>query len=375
MLEKIKPASKGQEELVRALTSDEYEIIGVFGPTGTGKSLLSCAYGIGSVMDGKYDRFILARPIVDVVTGRELTAVELGDLYYELVISYLRDIFSGIVDFSEIKSLVDKGKLVIADSHFLRGRTFDRSVIFLDDAQNIPPESACEILMRIGHNSKFIVAGDPVFQKDVPLEKDGASVLREVLMGERRAKVVDLGFKDVVRPGALRGIRLLIEIRMRKRKLDEKEQKVFDTIKAHAPDADVLTVLDLTEDKKKFELKSEHVPDALVIAKAGYLGRVIGRGGERIQAVEKELNMRLRCIEMDLNFIDLIGAIHPVPWVVNHIVDVDIAGPQLQVVIRRRGMGAFIGQRAIHVRFVDSVFRRLMGIGIRVKEYEGERRR
>ncbi len=373
ILDRIKPASEGQERLIKALLDDKTDIVGVFGPTGTGKSLLSCAYGIGSVIDGKYKRFVLVRPIVDVTTGRELTSVELGKLYYDIVLAYLRDVLGGIVDFSEVEKLIREGKVLVADSHFLRGRTFDQDVIFLDDAQNLPPESACEILMRIGRNSKFIVAGDPVFQKDVPLEKDGATLLREALLGEEKAKVVDLGFKDIVRPGARRGIRLLLEIRMRKRNLNEKEQKVMDAIREHAPDADVLTVVEFSGEKQRFDIRSEHVPDALIIAKPGHLGRVIGRGGERIQAIESELSMRIRAVEMSLDFTDLIAAFHPVPWVINHIVDVDIAGPELQVVIRRRGMGPFIGQRASYVKFVDSVFKRLIGIGVRVREYKGGR--
>ena len=372
LLEIIKPQTPGQKEFLEALKSDKYEIVGVFGPTGTGKSLLSCAYGISAVLRGKYKRFILSRPVIDVVTGREITALELGELYYDTVISYLRDILGTYISFSQIKKLIDEGKIVIADSHFLRGRTFDDAIIFLDDAQNLPPESAAEILMRIGRNSKFIVAGDPVFQKDIPLEKDGATLLREILINEEKARVVDLGLKDVVRPGALRGIRLLLEIRMKKRKLNEKEEKILNSLREHAPDADVLTIIEFSEEKQKFEIKSEHTPDALIIAKKGYLGRVIGRGGERIQAVEKDTQMRIRAVEMSLEqrFKDLIQAIHPVPWCIRYIEDIDLAGPQLEVVLRRRGLGPFIGQKAAHVRFIDSVFRRLMGIGVRARSVE-----
>ncbi|RLF17448.1 MAG: PhoH family protein [Thermoprotei archaeon] len=374
LLNKIRPASEGQRKVVEYLTNDNIEIVGIFGPTGTGKSLLSCAYGIGGVMDGKYESFILIRPIVDITSGKELTAVDLGSLYYELASAYLRDILGNLISMDEIKKLIDKGKLVIADTHFLRGRTFDNSVIFLDDAQNIPPESASEVLMRIGHNSKFIIAGDPVFQKDVALEHDGATLLREALLHEAKAKVVDLGLKDVVRPGALRGIRLLLEIRMRKRALNDVEQKVLDSIREHAPDADVLTVVSLSEEKEAFEIKSEHVPDIVVISKTGYLGRVIGRGGERIQAVEKDVGLRIRAIELTLDFKTLIEAIHPCPWSVDYVEDIDLAGPTLQVSVRRRGLGPFVGQRAMYVKFIDAIFKKLIGIGVRFTVVEERKR-
>ncbi len=369
LLEKVKPLSKGQERLLRALSNDRNEIVGVFGPTGTGKSLLTCAYAIDATLQGRYHRFVLVRPIIDVTSGKELTIVELGEMFYETASSYLRDVLKGIIDFEDVKKLIKEGRLVIADSHFLRGRTFDEDIIFLDDAQNLKPESACEVLMRIGRGSKFVVAGDPIFQKDIPLEKDGATLIRESLLGEERAEVVDLGLKDIARPGALRGIRLLLEVKMRKREMNDNEQRVFDIIKEKAPDADVLTIIDLRSAKQKYDIRSEHVPDVLIIAKTGHLGRVVGKGGERIQAIEKDLALRARVIELSLDFIELLTAIHPVPWAVNQIIDVDLAGTELQIVIRRKGMGPFMGQRAKHIKFVEDIIKRLIGTGVRVREY------
>lgn len=65
--------------------------------------------------------------------------------------------------------------------------------------------------MRIGRNSRFIIVGDPVFQKPQGFERDGAAVVSGVLLGEEKAKVMDLRLKDIVRPGAKGSIRLLIE--------------------------------------------------------------------------------------------------------------------------------------------------------------------
>ena len=378
LLEKLKPMSPGQEEMLKALTSEDYEIIGLFGPTGSGKSLFSILYGIDAVLEGKYKRLIISRPVIDVVTGRELTAQELGAQYYEIVSAYLKDILSGFIEWLEIEKLIKEGRLMFADTHYLRGRTFDDSIIFLDDAQNVPPESSIEILMRIGRNSKFIVAGDPVFQKPLNVERDSATVLRELLLGEEDAKVVDLGLKDIVRPGARRGIRLLIEMRMRNRPLNEIEKKVVDAARIYAPDADVITVVEFIDAKKQFQITAEHVPDALVIVKEGYLGRLVGRGGERIQKIEQDTELRLRAVELTLDFTNIIRAVHPVSWIYKHIVDVDFQGPYLAVKVKSNEFGAFVGQRGFYVKFVDAVFRKLMGIGVRayeVAEEEGRKRR
>lgn len=378
LLEKLKPMSRGQEEMLRALTSDEYEIIGLFGPTGSGKSLFSVLYGIDAVLEGKYKRLIISRPVVDIVTGKELTAQELGEQFYEIAFAYLRDILSEFIDWAKVEELMKSGKIVFADTHYLRGRTFDDSIIFLDDAQNIPPESSIEILMRIGRNSKFIIAGDPVFQKPHGVERDGATVIREVLIGEENAKVIDLGLKDIVRPGARRGIRLLMEMRMRNRPLNEIEKRIMDAARIYAPDADVITVVEFVDAKKQFDITAEHVPDALIVVKEGYLGRLVGKGGERIQKIEQDTEMRLRAVELVLDFTNIIRAIHPVSWIYKHIIDADFEGPYLAVRVRSSEFGAFVGQRGFHVKFLDAVFRKLLGVGVRayeVAEEEETRRR
>lgn len=366
---KLQPMSPGQEEMVKALSDKKYEIVGFFGPTGSGKSLFSLAYGIDSVLSGKARRFVITRPLVDVVSGRELTAADFGEMYYSVLQAYVEDVVSGLIEWGKIRELVSKGQLVFADTHYLKGRTFDDSIILLDDAQNVPVETAIEIITRLGKNSRLIIAGDPVFQRTIG-SRDAASLLRELLLGEEKARIVDLGLKDIVRPGAKMGIKLLLESKMRSRKLDEVEKQVASSARIHAPDADIITVVNLVELKKKMNITSEHTPDALIIVKEGYQGRVIGRGGERISAIEKDVEMKLRAIELTLDFKPFIRSVHPVSWIYKHVVDVDFAGPDLAIKVESDAYGAFVGQKGVHVRFLDAFFKSLLDVGVRCYEVE-----
>ena len=370
---KLQPQSPGQEEIVKVLADKKYEIVGLFGPTGSGKSLFSVMYGLDSVITGRYRRFVITRPIIDVVSGKELTAADLGELYYKIVQSYIEDLVSGFVEWSKVQELINRGQVVIADSHYLKGRTFDDSVILLDDAQSLPVESAIEVITRLGKNSRLIIAGDPVFQRSIG-SRDSASMLRELLLGEENARIVDLGLKDIVRPGARRGIKLLLESKMRSRQLDETEKLVLSSARVHAPDADIVTVVNLIDLKKIYGITSEHTPDALIISKEGYQGRVIGKGGERIQAIEKDTEMRIRAVELTLDFKPFIRAVHPVSWIYKHVVDVDFAGPNIAVKVESSAYGAFVGQRGAHVRFLDHFFRKILDTGVRCYEVEVEER-
>jgi len=377
LLGSIEPKSKGQEALIKALMDDEVDVVGAFGPSGTGKSLITIAYAMDALKRGKYQKFIIARPVIDVVTGKEITAADIGvEDYYRIASAYLTDILSNYVSKEEIRKLYEEDKLMLVDTHYLRGRTFDNAIILLDDAQNAEPEAAVEALMRIGKNSKFIVVGDPVFQTHTEIGKDGASMLREILLNEDTARVIDLGIKDIVRPGARRGIRFMMELRMRKRKLNELENKVIEAGKIYAPDADVITVVEFTEEKRKLGLEdNQHLPDALVILKEGHAPRFIGKGGERIAKIEEDTGLRLRTVELTLNLKDLIAAIHPVPWIHKHIVDVDFAGPSLMVKVNEDEFGAFVGQRGVYARFLSSVMRKLLGVDVWAREVESKKKR
>ena len=371
LFDKIEPKSPGQEELKKALLSDK-DLVGVFGPTGTGKSLFAIAYGLTAVYRGKYRRLVLSRPIIDVVSGREITLFSEPETYFKHASEYLRDILAGFADVKALEDAISSGKLILADPHFLRGRTFDDSAIVLDDAQSVPAETIVEIVTRMGRNSRLIIAGDPIFQRTAELGRDGATLAREILFGEETAVVVDLGVKDIVRPGARRGVKLLLELQMRKRVLDEVEKKVKDTAKVYAADADIITVANLTEAKKRWEITSEHAPDVLIVVKEGHLGRIIGVGGERIQSIEKEVGLKLRAIQLTLDLKEFIRAVHPVAWIHKHIVDFDFAGNSLKLTVARGHMGPMLGQKGSYIRFLNDVMEKLIGVEVNVVESEEE---
>ncbi|MEM2025368.1 MAG: PhoH family protein [Desulfurococcaceae archaeon] len=366
---KLKPQSAGQEDLLKALANRKYEVIGLFGPTGCGKSLISILYGLDSVISGKYKRFIITRPLIDVVSGKELTVADIGDVYYKVVSSYLEDIVSSYMSLDKLRDLINKGLLVFADSRYIKGRTFDDSIILVDDVQSLPVESAIEVIARLGMNSRLIVAGDPIFQRPMG-SKDSVSMLRELLLGEDNAKVIDLGLKDIVRPGARRGIKLLLESKLRSRTLDDTEKSVISSAKIHAPDAEVITVVSLVDLKKEHNVHSEYSSDALLIVKEGHLGRLVGKGGERITSIEKEVGLKLRSLEVTLDFKPFIRAIHPVSWIYKHIVEVDFEGPNLAVRVDRNSYGAFIGQRGTFIRYLDHFFKKILDVGVKCYEIE-----
>jgi phosphate starvation-inducible protein PhoH len=368
ILERLKPLSPGQEAMVSALKDPEAEIVGIFGPSGSGKSLFSLAYGIDSVVSNTYRRFLIVKPLVNVVSGMGIGAEVGRDIFESLVMDYLKDLASTLQVESGLEDLLRRKAIEIVDLHYLKGRTFDESLVFIDDIQNMPAESVIEVLIRVGNKSKLIVAGDPVFQRLRRVERDSSSIIREILLGEEKARVVDLGLADVIRPGARRGLKLLMELILRSRGMSEEEKKINSIIQLYAPDADVITVFDASKAKEMYGVKGEGVPDIFIFTKTP--GRLIGKGGERIQKIESEVGKKVRGVELVLDFKEWIRAIHPVTWVYKHVIEADFAGPRLRIKIDRDGAGAFIGQGGSNIRFFEHVLEGLIGIGVEIEQVE-----
>lgn len=368
VLEKLKPLTSGQEAMLSALKDPEAEVVGIFGPSGCGKSLFSLAYGVDSIISGKFKKFFIVKPLVNVVSGNEI-GTEVGREVFEgLVTDYLMDLASALQIENTLDELLKKKAVQIVDLHYLKGRTFDNSLVFIDDIQNMPAESVIEVLIRVGNQSKLIVAGDPVFQRLRRVERDSSAIIREILLSEEKAKVVDLGLSDVVRPGAKRGLKLLMELILRSRKLTEEEKKVVDVIPIYAPDADVVTVFDATKAKETYNVKGEGIPDVFIITKTP--GKLIGKGGERIQKIEGEVKKKVRSVELSLDFKEWVRTIHPVTWIHKYVIDADFAGPRLRIKVEKDGAGAFIGQGGSNIRFLEYVFEGLLGIGVEVEQVE-----
>ncbi len=368
VLDRLKPLSAGQEAMASALKDSEAEIVGIFGPSGSGKSLFSMAYGVDSIINGMFKRFLIVKPLVNVVSGSGI-GVEVGrDVFEGLVLDYLRDLASTLQIEGELDELLRKKSIQIVDLHYLKGRTFDNSLVFIDDIQNMPAESVIEVLIRVGSGSKLIVAGDPVFQRLKRVEKDSSAIIREILLGEERARVVDLGLADVIRPGAKRGLKLLMELILRSRSMSDDERKIANIVHQHAVDADIVTVFDTTKAKETYGVRGEGVPDILIFTKTP--GRLIGKGGERIQKIEKDVGKKVRGVELVLDFKEWIRSIHPVTWVYKHVLNADFAGPRLRIKIDKEAAGAFIGQGGSNIRFLEHVLEGLLGIGVEVEQVE-----
>jgi phosphate starvation-inducible PhoH-like protein len=163
---KIYPRTLGQKKYVETIESND--IVFAVGPSGTGKTYLAMAVGMGKLLRGEIERIILTRPAVEA--GEKLGFLP-GDLA-EKVNPYLRPLMDALhemIDYERAERMIVTGQIEIAPIAFMRGRTLNDSYVILDEAQNCTREQMKMFLTRLGDNCKAVITGD-ITQIDLPPE-------------------------------------------------------------------------------------------------------------------------------------------------------------------------------------------------------------
>ena len=155
----VKCKTENQKSLVNAIK--EKEVIICSGPAGTGKTYLACAEALKLIK--RYARY---KKIVIVKSVTTLKNEEIGFLKGGLREKMEPFMFSFVHNFeklvgqtitSRLRELKTIEELPIA---YMRGINLDRSIIIIDEAQNISQENIRTIMTRLGKDSKMIFLGD-----------------------------------------------------------------------------------------------------------------------------------------------------------------------------------------------------------------------
>ncbi len=190
------PKTAGQCKYMLALRSPKPIIVGT-GPAGSGKTMLACQIAIEHIHSSFRGKVILTRPIVAADEDMGYLPGDI-DKKMEPWTKPAYDIFEKYLSHNQLERCI-----TVEPLGYMRGRTFDNTVIIADEMQNSTPNQMKMLLTRMGTNTKLIVTGD-LEQSDLG-EHNGLAELIHKLGGMdlKYIEHVQMDDDDIVRHPAV----------------------------------------------------------------------------------------------------------------------------------------------------------------------------
>lgn len=190
----IQPKTYTQERVFDAFSRGKNLIL--HGVAGTGKTFVALYLSLESILTGESPKpIIIIRSTVPVREMGHLPGnVEQKSASYE---SPYVDIVSELVD-KPYSWMKQNNYIEFCPTSFLRGVTYNDSIIIVDECQNMSDQEINTIMTRVGEGSRIILCGD-FRQKDYMREKSGIGILLKTAKQMKSFEVIEFKKEDIVR--------------------------------------------------------------------------------------------------------------------------------------------------------------------------------
>ena len=196
-VKQIKCLNSKQKEFVKSI--ENKEITFCSGPAGSGKTFMALWTALKLLEKNQFEQIILAKSVTSI-PGEEIGILP-GDIYEKMdpfLISFFGNI-DKLIGEEERKRLIKENKIKIQPLMYIRGINIDKSIVILDEAQNINLSVFKTIIARIGSDSKYIICGD-VEQIDLKKKSESSlAKLMELFQNDDLIGVVQFNNEDCVR--------------------------------------------------------------------------------------------------------------------------------------------------------------------------------
>jgi|TARA_B110000208_G_scaffold191918_1_gene260945 PhoH-like ATPase len=184
----INSRNKEQNFALNLLLDPNVDFVTLLGQAGTGKTLLTLAAALEQVLDKKiYSEIIMTRVTISVGedigflpgTEEEKMAPWMGALEDNLDVLNKSDDEAGAWGRAATQDLI-QSRIKIKSLNFMRGRTFLKKFLIIDEAQNLTPKQMKTLITRAGPGTKVVCLGN-IAQIDTPYLTEGSSGLTYVV--------------------------------------------------------------------------------------------------------------------------------------------------------------------------------------------------
>jgi phosphate starvation-inducible PhoH-like protein len=189
----VKPLNEIQSIYLEAIRTSDVTF-GI-GSAGTGKTYVAASYAACELFYKRIDKIILTRPNVETGRGMGFLPGAIEEKYAPYLAPFdsvfTRTLGQGFYQYALKNKNIDPRPI-----GFMRGSSFDNTVILADEAQNLSKIELKMLLSRIGRNCKVILSGDP---KQVDIIDSGLEDAVNRLEGLPNIQVVRFLDEDIVR--------------------------------------------------------------------------------------------------------------------------------------------------------------------------------
>lgn len=167
----FKPRDEWQRKAVETILDNSVSFL--YGVAGTGKTTVAVGCALRLMSAGEIEKIVITRPYV---TAGEKLGYLPGTLEekFDPFVTPVRMIADKLLGKATAGRYFASEKIMILPLAYMRGLTFEKSIVIVDEAQNSTTEQMHLVLTRLGHDSKIIIAGDE-FQIDLEKGKSGLS--------------------------------------------------------------------------------------------------------------------------------------------------------------------------------------------------------
>ena len=209
-LSTIKPVTDSQKIVFDSWKNGLNQFL--YGCAGTGKTFISLYLALQDVLrnDTPYDKVIVVRSLIPTreigfLPGDEEDKAALYQVPYSNMMQFMfeqpnEQAFSMLYD-----RLKAQGSFYFLSTSFLRGLTFDNSIIIVDECQNLNFHELDTIITRVGQDSKIMFCGD-FGQSDLAKlnERNGLMDFLQILQEMQEFNCTEFDIGDIVRSGFVR---------------------------------------------------------------------------------------------------------------------------------------------------------------------------
>ena len=210
MLRDIEALTPNQQKLFEAYASNNNLV--AYGCAGTGKTFITLYNALKDVLDQEtpYEKIYIVRSLVATreigfLPGDHEDKSTLYQIPYKAMVKYMFEMPSG-ADFEMLYgNLKAQDTIDFWSTSFIRGTTFDKAIIIVDEYQNLNYHELESIMTRVGEHSKIMFCGDAT-QSDLVKqnERNGIHDFMRILRLMPSVDVIEFGVEDIVRSGLVK---------------------------------------------------------------------------------------------------------------------------------------------------------------------------